>query len=41
LRDECLIGIAGLQEVDNELRLAAETYEDAIARTADLPWSWI
>jgi LuxR family maltose regulon positive regulatory protein len=35
------IGIAGMQEVDNELRLAAETYEDAIRRTADLPWSWI
>ena len=35
------IGIARMQEVDNELSLAAETYEDAIRRTADLPWSWI
>ena len=35
------IGIGRLQEIDNELRLAAETYEDAIRRTADLPWSWI
>ncbi len=35
------IGIAGMQEIDNELRLAATTYEDAIRRTADLPWSWI
>jgi LuxR family transcriptional regulator, maltose regulon positive regulatory protein len=35
------IGIAGMQEVDNELRLAAETYEDATRRAADLPWSWI
>jgi ATP/maltotriose-dependent transcriptional regulator MalT len=35
------IGLAGMQESDNELRLAAETYEDAIRRTVDLPWSWI
>lgn len=35
------IGIGAMQEVDNELRLAAETYEDAVRRAADLPWSWI
>jgi len=35
------IGIAGMQEAGNELTLAAETYEDAIRRAADLPWSWI
>ena len=35
------IGLAGMQEADNELRLAAETYEDAIRRAADLPSSWI
>ena len=35
------IGIARMQEIDNELRLAAETYEDTIRRAADLPWSWI
>lgn len=35
------IGIAGMQEIDNELRLAAETYEDAIRLAADLPYSWI
>ena len=35
------IGIAGMQETDNELRLAASTYEDTIRRSADLPWSWI
>jgi ATP/maltotriose-dependent transcriptional regulator MalT len=35
------IGIAGMQEIDNELRLAADTYEDTIRRAADLPWSWI
>ena len=35
------IGIGGMQEVDNELRLAAETYEETIRCAADLPWSWI
>jgi LuxR family maltose regulon positive regulatory protein len=35
------VGIARMQELDNELRLAAETYEDTIRRAADLPWSWI
>jgi LuxR family maltose regulon positive regulatory protein len=35
------IGLGGMQEVDNDLRLAAETYEDTIHRAADLPWSWI
>jgi LuxR family transcriptional regulator, maltose regulon positive regulatory protein len=35
------IGMARMQELDNELRLAAETYEDAIRRASDLPWSWI
>ena len=29
-----LIGIGAMQEIDNELRLAAETYEDAIGRAA-------
>jgi ATP/maltotriose-dependent transcriptional regulator MalT len=35
------IGLARMQELDNELRLAAATYEEAIDRSADLPWSWI
>ncbi len=35
------IGIAGMREIDNELTLAAETYEETIRRAADLPWSWI
>ena len=35
------IGIARMQETDNELRLAAETYEETIRCAADLPWSWI
>ncbi len=35
------IGIARMQEIDNELRQASETYEDTISRSADLPWSWI
>lgn len=35
------IGLARMYEMGNELRLAAETYQDAIARAADLPWSWI
>jgi len=35
------IGLAGMQEMDNELRLAAETYEEAIRCAADLPWAWI
>ena len=35
------IGIAGMQEIDNELRLAAETYEDTIGLAADLPYPWI
>ena len=35
------MGIAGMQEIDNELRLAAETYEDTIRVAADLPFPWI
>ncbi len=35
------IGLAGVQESDNELRLAAETYEDTIRLAADLPFLWI
>ena len=35
------IGLAGMQQVDNELRLAAETYEEAIRLAADLPFPWI
>ncbi len=35
------IGLAGIEELDNELRLAAETYEETIRLAADLPYLWI
>jgi LuxR family transcriptional regulator, maltose regulon positive regulatory protein len=35
------LGIAGIHEIDTELRLAAATYEDTIRLAADLPFPWI
>ena len=35
------IGIAGMQEADNALRLAAETYEDTLRLAADLSYPLI
>jgi LuxR family transcriptional regulator, maltose regulon positive regulatory protein len=32
------LGMGGIRELDNELRLAAETYEDTIRLAADLPY---